>query len=185
MNGLRVSSVISLALLVGCGRSPLSPTLVAPSRSLTGAWSGTYLPVCPGAPNCGNIGGLPPGPLAIGLLLRQDGNTLSGQINLTGWIGRVANVTGTIAPDGAMTLQGSDSWPRFGFCVPAGGWNIESWNGRYDAQTNTIDGDFTFVTQKHLSSCYYEQNLRVNATSLTLRQGALADPTLAGHWQGS
>jgi hypothetical protein len=120
------------------------------------------------------------------LVLNQTGNTLAGQMNLAGWLlGRVANVTGTIAADGAMTLQGGDSWPASGFCLPAGGWRISSWNGRYDARTGTIAGDFSFVTQKHLSSCYYTQELAVNAMNMLLQRGTLSDQPFAGHWQGT
>ena len=78
-------------------------------------------------------------------------------------------MTGTVALDGSMTLQGGESWGRDDFCRPAGSWNIVSWNGRYDRATDGIAGDFSFVTQKHLSSCYYDQDLNVNAMRMSLR----------------
>ena len=46
--------------------------------------------------------------------------------------------------------------------------SIAEWHGRYDAVMDTISGDFAFVTQKHLSSCYFVNDLRVNATSMSL-----------------
>ena len=97
----------------------------------------------------------------------------------------MATVTGTIDDNGTMTLQGSDSWPASEFCGPAGGWRITGWNGRFDARSTTIAGDFVFVTQKHLSSCYYDQNLQVNATSMTMHPGGIVDTTAGGHWQGT
>jgi hypothetical protein len=188
MNVYRVSSVIAVVLVAGCGSSPPpSPTAPStpPTASVTGSWSGTYLAVCPNSPNCASVGGAPVGPQAFALALQQNGSTVSGQINLTGWISRVATVTGTIAPDGTMTLQGGDSWPALEFCQPAGEWTITGWNGRYDARSNTIAGDFSFMTQKRLSSCYYTQDLRVNAIGMSLRHGAPPEATVAGHWQGT
>ena len=121
----------------------------------------------------------------MSLAVNQNGEILSGQINLSGWLPRVANVDGTVAPDGSMTMRGGDSWPSSGFCLPAGGWNIVSWNARYDAPTDQITGVFTYTTQKHLSSCYYESQLMVNATNVVLRRGAVVDRSFAGHWQGT
>jgi hypothetical protein len=188
MDVLRVCALASVVLAVGCGSSN-SPSPTAPSppltSSVTGSWSGSYVAICPNSPNCASIAGAPAGPQAFALALRQDGNRISGQINLTGWIARVASVTGTIASDGVMTLQGTDSWPALEFCQPAGEWSITGWNARYDALTDTIAGDFSFVTQKRLSSCYYTQDLRANATSMSLRHGAPPPATLAGHWQGT
>jgi hypothetical protein len=183
--------ILALLLAAGCGRSPVSPSptpgalVPALARSVTGSWTGTYVPVCPSSPTCSSIGGAPSGPQPFALTLRQDGETLTGQINLSGWLPRVADVTGTISAAGVMTLQGGDSWSKDDFCRPAGGWNIQGWNGRFDAQSSTIAGDFVFVTQKHLNSCYYEQNLQVNATTMALRPGNPPDAALAGHWQGS
>jgi len=119
------------------------------------------------------------------LILRQDGDVITGQINLTGWIERVAAVSGTISADGTITLHGGNSWPAAGFCVPAGEWRLESWNARFDARTNTIAGAFAFVTQKHLSSCYYQQDLPVNAMSMTLSPGVIPKAPFAGHWLGT
>jgi hypothetical protein len=191
MNVRRLTSLLALLFELSCGRSPVSPSPTtstpapAPARSVTGSWTGTYLPVCPTSPNCASVSAGPNGPQPFALTLRQEGETLTGQINLSGWLPRVADVTGTIASNGAMTLSGGDSWPAGEFCFPAGGWNITGWNGRFDAPSNTISGDFGFVTQKHLSSCYYLQDLQVNATTMALRPGAPPDATLAGHWQGS
>jgi hypothetical protein len=118
-------------------------------------------------------------------VLKQDGNRLSGQMNLAGWLlGRVAAMTGTVQSDGSMTLQGGDSWPAIP-CQPAGSWQIVLWNGRHDVRTDTISGDFTFVTQKHLSSCYYTPDLMVNATNMSLSRGNIPDESFAGHWQGT
>ena len=126
MNLAHLSSLLALAFAMACSHSPVSPTPTpgSPSpnaSSVTGSWSGTYLAVCPNSPTCATIGGGGPvGPQAFALALEQNGDTLTGQITLTGWIQRAATVTGTIAPDGTMTLQGSDSWPALEFCQPAG-----------------------------------------------------------------
>jgi len=184
---VRLVCLAAIAVTAACagGSHPPTPTAPSPARSVGGTWAGSYLPVCPNSPNCASVVAAPGGPQAFALALRQDGSMLSGQINLSGWLPRVANVTGTIGADGAMTLQGSDSWPASEFCQPAGGWSITGWHGRYSAVTDTISGDFTFVTQKHLSSCYFTQDLLVNATSMSLSHGALPTSSLAGHWQGT
>ncbi len=187
---MRVSRLFCLVAVVttaACARDSGSPSATAPSvtRSVSGTWAGSYVPVCPNSPNCAVVFGAPNGPQAFALALRQDGSMLSGQINLSGWLPRVANVTGTVGADGAMTLQGSDSWPASDFCQPAGGWSLAGWHGRYDAVTDTISGDFAFVTQKHLSSCYFTSDLQVTATSMSLSHGALPAASLAGHWQGT
>src|SRR5262245_63269693 len=149
MRLLRVISALALVIATGCGGNAVSPTAAQAGRSVNGTWTGSYVPLCPASPYCGNISGPVTEPQAFALTLRQDGGALTGQINLTGnWLTRVANVTGTIAADGAMTLQGGDSWPASGFCQPSGGWNITGWNGRYDAGTDTITGDFAVVTQE-------------------------------------
>lgn len=168
-----------------CGRSPVAPTPVPPS-SLSGSWVGSYLVSCPGAPTCGVIAGGPPaGPQAFSLLLSQDGSSLVGQINLGGWLPRVADVMGTVSADGTVTLQGGQSWPAGDFCQPAGGWRITAWNMRHDAHSGTISGAFGFVSQKHLSSCYYMSDLAVDATGVSLSRGTLAADTFTGHWQGT
>jgi hypothetical protein len=182
----RLFCLVAVAATAACTGTSSPPT-TAPSatRSVSGPWSGSYVPVCSNYPNCGSVGGALNGPQAFALTLRQDGGALSGQINLTGnWLTRVANVTGTIASDGTMTLQGGDSWPASDLCAPAGGWSITGWNGRYDAVRDTISGDFAFVTQKHLTSCYWTSDLRVNATAMSLSHGTLPAASLAGHWQG-
>ena len=187
-----VAIVFLVACLAACNdasRSPVSPT-PTPSpttpASISGTWAGSYAPVCPGSPTCGMITGQPLGMQQFALVLNQTGETLTGQISLAGWMtGRVANVTGTLAADGAMTLQGGDSWPARGFCEPAGGWRISTWNGRFDAGTRTIAGDFSFITQKHLSSCYYMSDLSVSATNMRLEPGTLPEQPFAGHWQGT
>ncbi len=186
----RLTTLLVLSLSIGCGDStkpPSSPTSPSPTRSLAGAWSGSYFAVCPNSPNCASVGG-PPTPLSdpqpMSLVVNQDSEVLSGQVNLSGWLPRVANVAGTVASDGSMIMRGGASWPASGFCAPAGGWNIVSWNARYDGLTDQIVGTFAYTTQKHLSSCYYTSDLMVNATNVLLRRGAAVDPSFAGHWQG-
>jgi hypothetical protein len=167
---------------------PAPPTGPTPNRSIAGSWSGSYFAACPSYVNCGFVAGPPTSlsdPQPMNLAVNQHGEGLDGQINLSGWLGNVATVTGSVAPDGSMTMQGGDSWPRSGFCRPAGGWNILSWNARYDAPTDQITGTFTYTTQKHLSSCYYLQDLIVNATNVVLRRGGATDSSFAGHWQGT
>lgn len=189
MNLARLSALLSLLLVLSCGDSPVSPTAdaVTPpiAGSVSGTWIGVYTPVCPNSPNCDSFGAAPTAGQPFALTLRQDGQAVSGQINLSGWITRVANVTGTIDENGAMTLQGGDSWPANEFCTPAGEWRITGWNGRFDARSRTIAGDFVFVTQKSLSSCYYDQSLQVNATAMSMHPGAIPDTTFGGHWQGT
>jgi hypothetical protein len=192
MTVLRSICAISIATALGCGTSPVSPSpaatapAVATLPSVAGSWTGSYVPLCPNSPSCGWVGGGPVDEQAFVLVLQQDGTAISGQIRLNDWwLTRVAAVSGTIAADGAMTLQGGDSWPQDAFCRPAGGWNIVSWNGRYDRATDAIAGTFSFVTQKHLSSCYYDPHLNVDASRMSLRHGAGAETTLSGHWQGS
>ena len=184
----RLFCLVAVVATAACARDSRSPLATAPSatRSVSGTWAGSYIPVCANYPNCASVVGAPNGPQSFALALRQDGSTLSGQINLSGWLTRVASVMGTIGDDGAMTLQGSDSWPASGFfCQPAGGWSLAGWHGRYEAVTDTISGDFAFVTQKHLSSCYFLPDLLVNATRMSLSRGALPAASLAGHWQGT
>src|SRR4029453_1737523 len=140
----RFTSLLALVFAVSCGRSPVAPSPTpsspapVPARSVTGTWTGTYLPVCPNNPTCSSVFAGPSGPQPFALTLRQDGETLTGQINLSGWLPRVADVTGRVTSGGVMTLQGGDSWPAGEFFFPAGGWNIPGWNGRFDAQSNTI-----------------------------------------------
>ena len=184
----RVLTVASLlTLTAGCSRSPVAPTAPPPAPvSLSGSWVGSYVLVCPSSPNCGRVaGGAPADPQPFALLLNQNGTILTGQINLGGWLPRVANVTGSVTDDGVMTLEGGMAWPAQDFCVPAGGWHLTSWNARVGPRSSGITGAFSFVTQKHLSSCYYMQDLQVNATIVSLTPGTLAEPTFAGHWQGS
>jgi hypothetical protein len=187
---MRVPGLFCLVAVVttaACARDSRVPSATAPSatRRISGTWAGGYVPVCPNSPNCASVIGAPNGPQVVALALRQDGGIVNGQINLSGWLTRVASVTGTIGADGAMTLQGGDTWPASDFCQPAGGWSIAGWRGRYDAITDTISGDFNFVTQTHLSSCYFTNDLLVNATSMSLSRGALPAASLAGHWQGT
>src|SRR5262252_8329603 len=110
MGLLRAISAAALVAAAGCGGNSVSPTPTPTTRSVSGMWAGSYVPVCPNAPLCGSVGGTLSGPQTFALTLRQDGQALTGQINLTGsWLRLVANVTGTIAADGTMTLQGGDS----------------------------------------------------------------------------
>jgi len=153
---------------------------------MSGAWAGSYVAICPTSSTCGSAGAGPTGTQALSLILTQTGTTISGQINLTGWFSLVADVTGTIAPDGTMSLQGGSSWPASNdSCRPAGGWQLVSWNGRYDPRNDTIAGSFSFVTQTRASSCYYIQSLAVNATSLSFTRGAVSSSPFQGHWQGT
>ena len=73
---------------------------------------------------------------------------------------------------GTRLNRGTANSVRYG-AIHTGGWSVAGWHGRYDAVTDTISGDFTFVTQKHLSSCYFTNDLLVNATSMSLSHGAL------------
>src|SRR5438094_1997587 len=108
-------AVVPAAFLAGCGShpptSPTSPAGGAPS--VVGAWAGSYVVQCPDSPLCGTVGGPLPtsGTQPLSLVLNQTGNALSGQINLSGWLTRVADVSGTIALDGTMSLQGGSTWP--------------------------------------------------------------------------
>lgn len=97
---------------------------------------------------------------------------------------RIADVTGTVAPDGTISLQGGMSWPA-GVCQPGGEWRLTTWNTRYDARADSITGAFSFVTQKHLNSCNYLPALSVEVTRISLSRGPLAGPNFAGHWQGT
>jgi len=195
MNGARLTSLLALLFAVSCSesRTPVSPTSTPTptptptppiARSVSGTWTGTYTPVCPNSPNCASVVMAPSPTQPFALVLRQEGQMITGQINLSGWMPRVATVSGTIDDSGAMTLQGGDSWPAGDFCTPAGGWRMTGWNGRFDARNGSIAGDFTFVTQKRISSCYYEQSLLVNATAMSMRPGGILDTTVSGHWQG-
>jgi len=192
---LAVNIGVSLVAVTSCGdKPPTSPSVtsgpppspVAQLPSVLGAWVGTYHVSCPGSPNCGTVTGGPPTlPQPFSLVVNQTGDALSGQINLSGWINLVADVTGTIAQDGTISLQGGSSWPADDFCTPAGGWHIASWNTRYDSRTDMITGGFSFVTQKHLSSCYYDQNLTVNGSSASFVRGRAPNAPFEGHWQGT
>jgi hypothetical protein len=185
----RLPAMLAVVLMAaGCGSHPATSPTSSLSPLLTGPWSGTYSLSCPDSPTCGTVFGLTPpsGPQPLSLVLDQTGAGLSGQINLSGWLSRVADVTGTIAPDGTISLQGGSTWPaaRIG-CQPAGGWQLASWSTRYDPQRRAMTGAFFFTTQKHLSSCYYLSSLLVSATDVSLARGATVTPPFQGHWQGS
>jgi hypothetical protein len=129
--------------------------------------------------------GVPPPPRQpLAIVLSQHGDTVTGQLNLSGWLPLVADVTGILAPDGALTLQGGQSWPGGPLCRPPGGWRIASWNGRYDRATDALAGAFSFVTQKHLSSCYYT-TLDVTGNNLSLARRQIQPARFEGHWQGT
>lgn len=182
---IRMGFAVAL-VAAGCGRSPVAPAPgPEPQPSLSGSWVGAHLVSCPERSNCGQMTGPPTGAQALSLLLQQAGDTLIGQINLGGWLARTADVTGSLAADGSFVLQGGMSWPAGSFCQPAGGWRLTAWRGRYDPRTDAISGSFSYVTQKHLSSCYYLQDLMVDATTMSLSRGMLADPVFTGHWQGT
>ena len=163
--------------------TPGSPSPV--TASLAGSWAGAYTPVCPSSANCASVGAAPNAGQPLALVLGQSGTSLTGQINLAGWLQRVADVTGSVDDNGVMSLNGGMSWPATGFCTPAGSWRLTAWNARHDRLTDAIFGSFSYVTQKHLSSCYYRDSLDVNAVQLTLQRGRMSVQPFTGHWQGT
>lgn len=191
---------VAVGVVAGCQRTtpgggglPATPSTVVPFTSpmdgVTGAWVGTYAPLC--VPHCyyGPPRGTRRGPSAsepFALVLRKEGNTITGQINLSGWITRTATVSGTIDDLGTMTLTGGDSWPAAAHCYEAGSWNLTSWRARFDPHSRTIIGDFGFFTQIAYNACLGPQSLDVTGTDMSMRPVPQAPPSsVAGHWQGT
>lgn len=190
---------VAVGVVAGCQRttpgraaSPAAPSAVVPFTSpmdgVTGAWVGTYAPIC--VPHCyygpPRRGRGPSASEPFALVLRKEGNTITGQINLSGWITRTATVSGTIDDLGTMTLTGGDSWPAAASCYEAGSWNLTSWRARFDPHSRTITGDFGFFTQIAYNACLGPQSLDVTGTDMSMRPVPQAPTSsVAGHWQGT
>jgi hypothetical protein len=168
----------------------IGPSPTGPSNpvSVSGSWAGQYTLTCPTSPTCDGFvsQALTNSRQPMSLVLQQTGSSLSGQINLSGWVTRVANVLGTVAADGTMSLQGSDAWSQGdNSCSPAGRWQIESWSTHYDASRRAIVGTFGFSTQHSVTSCYFDDHLMANATNVVLAPAPVTPATFTGHWSGN
>ena len=60
----RLFCLVAVVTTAACARDSRPPSATAPSatRSVSGTWAGSYVPVCPNSPNCASVVGAPNGP---------------------------------------------------------------------------------------------------------------------------
>ncbi|MGE3275122.1 MAG: hypothetical protein AB7O67_08410 [Vicinamibacterales bacterium] len=156
-----------LLLLGGAGCSDRTPALGPSPVDLGGLWIGQFTLGACSHPNCGFVT-TAPSSYAVTLTVTGSGARATGVLTIDTWL--PDGMTVVVQADGSVVhVSGSTMATSGGYCQePPWTFTLESWNATVDASGRRLTGAFTFRTQKHLTSCYFVNDLVVHADLLQL-----------------